>query len=169
MPNYCDNKLTLSHKDRDKVEKLYQAILSNSLCNAVIPLPEALRNTTSPSREPNEVLLAEFGVDNWYDFCTSRWGTKWDVIDATAKLHDDNGELTIIAGFQTAWSPPEGVYQKLIEDGFELSAMYFEGGMCFAGVISNEENSYYEDLENIPDEIKDEFGVEDDWGDEEEL
>lgn len=162
MPNWCDNTLTLSHKDTDKVEKLYQAILSNSLCNTVIPLPEVLRNTTAPSREPNELLIAEFGSDNWYDFQVRNWGTKWDVIDATAELHNDDGELTISASFQTAWSPPLEVYKKLMDDGFELRAMYFEGGMCFAGIMSNEEDSYYEDnLDNIPDEIKDEFGIHD--------
>lgn len=171
MPNYCENTLTLSHKDKDKVKKLYQAILDNSLCNAVIPLPEALRNTTSPTKEPNELLIAEFGTDNWYDFQVSNWGTKWDIFDATAQLHDDE-ELTVTATFCTAWSPPVGVYQKLMEDGFELHAMYFEGGMCFAGIVSNEEDSYYEDdLKNIPDEIKDEFGIGDDYYDnnEEEL
>ena len=161
MPNYCNNSLTLSHKDKDKVEKLYQAILSNSLCNTVIPLPEALRNTTAPSKEPNELLIAEFGADNWYDFQVSNWGTKWDVIDATAELHNDDGELTITASFQTAWSPPLGVYNKLMEDGFELNAMYFEGGMCFAGILSNEEDSHYEEFENMPSEIKDEFGIHD--------
>jgi hypothetical protein len=162
MPNYCDNSLTLSHKDKDKVEKLYQAILSNSLCNAVIPLPEVLRDTTSPSREPNEALIAEFGTDNWYDFCVSQWGTKWDIIDSNVSLHDDDGEFTITASFLTAWCPPLGIYHRLIEDGFEVSAMYFEGGMCFAGTLNNEDGeSYYEDFESIPNEIKDEFGIHD--------
>ena len=97
-----------------------------------------------------------------HDFQVRNWGTKWDVIDATAELHNDDGELTISASFQTAWSPPLEVYKKLMDDGFELRAMYFEGGMCFAGIMSNEEDSYYEDnLDNIPDEIKDEFGIHD--------
>jgi hypothetical protein len=169
MPNYCENTLTLSHKDKDKVEKLYQAILNNSLCNAVIPLPEALRNTTAPTKEPNEALLAEFGSDNWYDFCVTNWGTKWDIMDSSSNLWIDGEKTSLTASFVTAWSPPEKVYKKLLEDGFELRALYFEGGMCFAGIISNEEDSYYEDsFENIPDEIKDEFGIEDNWGDEDE-
>lgn len=160
MPNYCDNTLTVSHRDKEKIIRLHQAIENNSLCQATIPIPEDLKNTTAPSREPNEMLIAKYGVDNWYNFCLSQWGTKWDIFESEANLHDDSEDFTVTACFLTAWSPPLGIYRKLIEDGFEVDAMYFEAGMCFAGTINNEEGEhYYEDLVNIPDEIKDEFGI----------
>jgi hypothetical protein len=47
-------------------------------------------------------------------------------------------------GFESAWSPPIGAYEKLTEQGFRIRAMYFEPGMAFAGVWDNGDDDYYE-------------------------
>lgn len=156
MPNYCSNTLKIRHSDKTKIERLHKACLENKLCHAVIPLPDDLKDTISPSREPNDGLLEKYGVDNWYDFCTSRWGTKWDIFDVEII---EAGVDTLYVAFTTAWTPPMGIYNTLLDEGFELEAKYFEGGMNFAGTIDNDGDFYYEELSDIPDDLDKEFGI----------
>jgi hypothetical protein len=47
-------------------------------------------------------------------------------------------------GFESAWAPPCAAYEKLVEMGFEIRAMYFEPGMAFAGVWEDGFDDYYE-------------------------
>lgn len=156
MPNYCNNTLTLRHSDKNKIDSLHKACLENKLCHAVIPLPDDLKDTIAPSREPNDELLEKYGVDNWYDFCTSRWGTKWDIFDTEVRMNEDD---SLYVMFTTAWSPPIGVYQALLEQGYDVEAKYFEGGMGFAGTFDNNGDYYYEDMSNIPNDLDEEFGI----------
>ena len=88
----------------------------------------------------------------------NEWGTKWDV-DAYDKVdyddqHDGNG---ITFGFDSAWAPPTGVYEALVEQGFSVKAYYWESGMCFAGVWDNGNDDFYElggmSAEQIREEI----------------
>lgn len=156
MSNYCSNTLTLRHSDKNKIERLHNACLENKLCHAVIPLPDDLKDTTAPSRESNHDLLEKYGVDNWYDFCVSRWGTKWDIFDTESEI-DEDGVLYV--SFTTAWSPPIGVYQALLEQGYDVEAKYFEGGMGFAGTFDEDGGYHCDDLIDVPDELDMEFGI----------
>jgi hypothetical protein len=40
--------------------------------------------------------------------------------------------------FDSAWSPPVYAYEKLVAMGFGVEAMYYEGGMGYAGVYGEE-------------------------------
>jgi hypothetical protein len=46
--------------------------------------------------------------------------------------------------FDSAWSPPIGAYEKLIDLGFTIKAYYYEPGMCFAGIYEDSIDSFYE-------------------------
>ena len=46
--------------------------------------------------------------DRWYHWCIENWGTKWNYQNST-EYDEEVLELT----FSTAWSPPEGVMEKL--------------------------------------------------------
>lgn len=161
MPNYCSNTLTLSHKDPKKVEKIYRAILDNRLCDEVIPLPKTFLEYNSPCDMPDnekEMHEKEYGADNWYDFCVERWGTKWDIMESSAVINYGL-KTTVTASFLTAWSPPTGIYQALVDDGFEVKSMYFECGMGFAGIFDNNGESNYDDMQFIPEELDEAFGI----------
>jgi hypothetical protein len=61
-----------------------------------------------------------FGHKNWYDWCISEWGTKWDIGRDSAygdEAEIENGECLKIF-FDSAWSPPIKAYEKLEELGF---------------------------------------------------
>lgn len=49
----------------------------------------------------------KYGATNWYDWCCRYWGTKWNACDVS---RSDN-----TLWFQTAWSWPEPIMDKLAE------------------------------------------------------
>ena len=52
--------------------------------------------------------IREYGFPTWYEWCTSNWGTKWNASE-TYWYSDD------IVTFETAWSCPIQVFEKLSE------------------------------------------------------
>ncbi len=122
MPNWCNNTMTITHKDADVIDNLMALIRADEderLFQHIKPMPEELRDTTSPDDSPN-----------WYDWSVSNWGTKWDACSMSWHQHDDH---TVSFDFDTAWSPPFGIYEALAEQEFEVEAYYVEYGMMFAG------------------------------------
>ena len=74
--------------------------------------------------------------DRWYHWCVDNWGTKWDMCDKwSVDIEDGYAEF----GFNTAWSPPYGIFDKIKEDfpDVGISWFYDEPGMEFAGYLPN--------------------------------
>lgn len=156
MPNWCNNTVEINHPDKAKLYALVEAINEGKFCDHVIPVPEDLKIVAGcvgadDNPEQQELVrktmenVEKYGAGNWYDFCTSRWGTKWDV-DAYDKVeyddqHDKHG---ITFGFDSAWSPPIGVYEELVEQGFSVRAYYYESGMAYCGRWEDGSDDYYE-------------------------
>lgn len=99
---------------------------------------------------------------------TENWGTKWNCMDGF--VQDVGGYY-----FNTAWNPACPVIQKLSElIGESLRLTYLEEGMGFCGeFIAHPDGTYsdkdYDDLENVPDDLKEELGLNDrDYDDEDE-
>ena len=178
MPNWCNNNVSISHTDRSKMEALLVAVKEGKFCNHVIPVPEDLNivagrvgDDTNPDQVELERKTAEniekYGAGNWYDFCVSRWGTKWDVDPYEPSIVEIDEHNTIYFGFDSAWSPPIGVYEALVEQGYEVCAQYYESGMCFVGEWNNGSDDYYdisgmsssEVREVIGEFLDDNFGI----------
>ena len=175
MPNWCNNNVTISHNDTAKLEALAQAAREGKFCHHVIPTPEDLNITAGylgdeEAQKELERKTAEnrekYGYGNWYDFQSGRWGTKWDVepYDPNEVKVENN---TISFGFDSAWAPPIGVYEELVEQGFEVVAYYYEPGMCYVGKWDNGDDECYEYggetsktvVNAIGQELDDMFGI----------
>lgn len=139
MPNWCNNTVSVAHQDPEKLRALVAAINEGKFCDHVIPVPDDLKITAGFVGDPDEQKkleeatarnVAKYGAGNWYDFCTSRWGTKWDV-DPYETVEFD--PLGVTFGFDSAWSPPMGIYEVLVEQGFSVTAYYYEPGMAYVG------------------------------------
>ena len=175
MPNWCNNNVTISHEDPAKLEALAEAVRKGEFCNHVIPVPEDLQITAgflgdTEAQKELERKTAEnvkkYGVGNWYDFCTSRWGTKWDV-DAYEgeNVKVENGVLEF--GFDSAWAPPVGIYEALVEDGFAVRAYYYEPGMAYVGKYEDGVDECYDYggynsktvVDAIGEELDEMFGI----------
>ena len=151
MPNWCNNSVVLKHEDPAMIERARKAFNGEGLLQEFIPVPQELRDTVSGSmgedkREAHEAQqkanVEKYGYANWYDFCVNEWGTKWEIGADGNPAQDIPGGLML--GFDSAWSPPIAAYEKLLEMGFEIEAMYYESGMAFAGVWDNGHDDYYE-------------------------
>lgn len=151
MPNWCNNTVEIRHEDPVMLERVRTAFNNGALLAEFIPVPEELQITAGRTNNPDEnqkIVDAEesnrekYGYSNWYDFCVSEWGTKWDIGGDGSVPQDIDGGLML--SFDSAWSPPIAAYEKLTEMGFEIRAFYHESGMCFAGIWEDGFDDYYE-------------------------
>ena len=150
MPNWCMNNLVLKNT-KEKIDALESQLRKNEgkeFFNLLFPRP-----------------LEE--AENWYEWNVANWGTKWDVnidieYDQMVRLNDETLEFR----FDTAWSPPTGFYDFLVDDGWDVSAKYYECGMGFIGQYENciDECWDYdfdneETLNEIPDDLREWAGL----------
>ena len=173
MPNWCNNSVEIYHDDPVMIERVRKAFNDGGLLNEFIPVPADLQIVAGsvPEAERADHELKEefnriaYGYTNWYDFCVNEWGTKWDIGSDGNPAQDIPGGLML--GFESAWSPPVGAYEKLIEMGFRIRAMYFEPGMAYAGVWEDGIDDFYEYggldsagiAETLPVELDEAFGI----------
>ena len=174
MPNWCNNSVVLKHSDPVMIERARKAFNGEGLLQEFIPVPQSLRDTVAGSmgedqREAHEAQqkanIEKHGYANWYDFCVNEWGTKWEIGADGNPAQDIPGGLML--GFESAWSPPIAAYEKLLDMGFEIEAMYFEPGMAFAGIWDNGRDDYYDYsgldsagiAEALPAELDEAFGI----------
>lgn len=172
MPNFCFNSFELTGPI-DKIKALWEAAQQENrgLLNAMVPMPEELRNTTAPSDDGHD----------WYTWSVNNWGTKWDVQTYDLELvENDNDTASIVGSFNSAWAPPIQAYDTFLEenDDCTIFSSYDEEGMSFCGIYENGLDDYHEydlsDLSNIPEHIIEEFALNErreqwlEWNDEEE-
>ena len=139
MPNWCNNVATLQ-ATKARIDTVVAGAAGDGVLQALIPVPEELRDTISGSfgdadkqaalEAQTAANIEKYGYGNWYDFCVNEWGTKWDLCDVQVNRIDDE---TVTLSFETAWAPPIEAYEKLLAMGFAIEAFYYEPGMCFVG------------------------------------
>ena len=146
MPNWCRNRVTVSGTEED-ISKLSEIFSdTKSIFNNIIQSPDWKRLPNEKGEFPKleqmknpkgEVMWETYNFpdgkndDRWYYWCIENWGTKWDITDLNVEYDEESLELT----FSTAWSPPEGVMNKLKEKYPDLyfTCFYDEPGMEIAG------------------------------------
>ena len=174
MPNWCNNNLTLTHEDPAMITRARDALLRGEFLQEFCPVPEDLQIVSGRVGDGDEQRELErktaenvekYGYGNWYDYCVAEWGTKWDVGgDGQTDIHPDGKMLHTY--FDSAWSPPIGAYEKLEALGFGVNAMYYEGGMGYAGVYDehgdqeiNLEGMKADDIEREYPDLDECFGI----------
>lgn len=173
MPNWCQNKLTISHADQNMIKRALDAFNDSRFFNEFVPVPQELVDTISGflsnEQEQQDLELRQqynlknFGYMTWYEFCIAEWGTKWDVEGEV--MSESPNELTVF--FDSAWAPPIKFYEKLEELGFVVHALYYEGGMCFCGEYVDGVDNYINMvkytsewvMENVPNHIDEAFAI----------
>ena len=166
MPNWCSNSLRLTattpeqkatiKRIKDELYKVEEGLSEGfGVFNYLVPCPTALTETTKGYYGDNDKQkaleeqqadnLETYGYSTWYDFAISEWGTKWDACDVRLVDNDDEDMLEI--DFDTAWSPPEALYNRLTEMGFAVEAVFCESGCDFIG--------YYRDGECVSEPFND--------------
>lgn len=144
MPNWCNNKLTITPKTKPARILLETAVLNTQappdsdkpgFLATMVPMPEEISKTVAgwPRDEAKDAeMVAKYGYADWYDWCVANWGTKWDFHSPHAVAEGDG----FVIDFDTAWSPPIDALDKLT-DLYDMSLSYVEYGMDFAGTWVN--------------------------------
>lgn len=145
MPNWCGNHLTLTHENPEMITRAITAFKQERLLNEFIPQP------------------ADTG-DSWYVWCVDNWGTKWDVgrKDGDGITSSDSNSVSF--DFDSAWSPPIRAYEKLMQQGFDVHATYYEPGNNFVGEFDGSDDCY--EIPETADEVADEIPkhLDEEWG-----
>ena len=139
MPNWCSNEVSIIPENGEGLEEMKQfaeeCFTEEELdFEKVIPYPDS-----APSREdqPEDFMerlkhpFAKWYNDFGYDWCVENWGTKWNASGQANTLGEDEINLD----FQTAWSPPQGIYEKIQTrlPNCSISWFYREDGMQVSG------------------------------------
>jgi len=150
MPNWCNNYLELEHEDPAMIERANKAFADAKLLAEFCPVPESLHIVAGSVGDPDEQKklleateknIEVHGYGNWYDYCVNEWGTKWDVGGEgdQATVESPNA---IKMSFDSAWAPPIAAMEKFQDLGFKVKLIYWESGMCFAGLYDENGDDY---------------------------
>lgn len=137
--------------------------------DTIIPFPAELIGTTAPNSPPrvdgkevspeskqykeweenSKNLIEKYGADNWYDWKVTNQGTKWGAYDY---MYDADYRFT----FQTAWSTPDPVFEKMAElyPTLRFDIDVVEEGGYFSGNINIENGEVEENLSNDEEQWK---------------
>jgi hypothetical protein len=178
MPNWCSNTLELTHDDPAMIARAKTAFDEGRLLDEFIPVPKELNQgyfsykhqdfnrdyAKDMDKAIEELNKKHFGYAGWYEFCNANWGTKWDI--GTEGHIQDESDNHVTVFFDSAWSPPVEAYKKLEELGFQVWAIYYEGGMMYCGAYGKGLDEYYEITgnaewvrDNIPTYIDQEMNI----------
>ena len=144
MPNWCNNTITIEHKDSVKLKEVI-----NSL-------------TTKRIDDSNESLFFTYckpeptyeNKDDWYDWRWNNWGTKWNI-DILEEGYDLNVHKDHVwFSCDTAWSPPLNALVELEKKGFTINCEYYECGCAFMGKYCTKDGHQHYDLPETYAEIK---------------
>jgi hypothetical protein len=185
MPNWCYNDMSV-HGDRAELVRLTEAIarkvknwndeeVDGHDLTVLFPVPEELQiqdvffRSDSDDPEYQELLRkyeaneAKYGHRTWYGWSIENWGTKWSPDTQYWEINDHNGESSINANYNTAWSPASGLIREVSR---QFPTLLFsvtsdeEGGSfvcCEAyknGELISEFGFTLPDDEAMPDELR---------------
>ena len=155
MPNWCENRLTISHSDPSMIKRARDAWMDRRFLKEFIPIPQELTivsGRVGADDNPEQMLLVaqqeanlkKYGYQDWYTYCVNEWGTKWDIgYQEDWNEPCDESETTFTVQYNSAWSPPEAACFKLVAMGFDVTNYYYEPGMGFCGVFKDGEDHQY--------------------------
>ena len=168
MPNWCENFMRLEVPNKQEADiidavleenkQVYEEFRKNYIpegCGGMPfwgdePLGLLGYLMPEPDYKEGDEKLAKDGINHvfpdWYGWRTTNWGTKWEVdIQNRDRQDNDDGTVTFEFHFDSAWSPPTGVYETVSErEGWNVFATYIEGGMDFMGYFEDGQDYSYQ-------------------------
>jgi Ferredoxin-like domain in Api92-like protein len=160
MPNWCTITVIIEGEREEDLSQFATTVGDDFDFERIIPMPEELYSTTADGHHEHRIyygestdqdelercraeldqdpknrakadqdkaLLEKYGAYDWYDWCLMNWGTKWSPSNVNIESNEDR--ITMI--FDTAWSFPEPIFQKLSE---MFPSLYFRGQAVEPGI-----------------------------------
>ena len=170
MPNWCNNSFELVGP-KEKIREFESFLEQNNgkdWFDFFLPCPQELKDVGNVSfhEKSNETLVEKYGHGDWYSWSIENWGCKWncDANDWTVEDYDEEN-LSIRFWFDSPWGPPIALYEKISEmEELTVFGNYHEEGMAFVGKFEYGSNDSYEysdleSLDDIPEDIVDEWNL----------
>ena len=155
MPNHCYNRVTISSHEgkEDQFKTVLKAFESDSPFETLYPSPDWPKTPNDKGELPElremknskgEVFTTTYEFpdgtndDRWYHWRVHNWGTKWEAYDQSEEVDEECGYAEFT--FNTAWAPPDGIYNAIVEKYPDVSITWFfdEPGMEFAGYLPHD-------------------------------
>jgi len=149
MPNWCSNEVQFDGSEED-IAKFKEECFTDRKGVAVLDfskvLPEPDYDKPKKDGTHNNGVQTELHsvMPDWWNWRNENWGTKWNLVpdhdgDLTAYITVEDGEDFIMLEFDTAWSPPSGIYEAIVDKYPDLSVNWFyrEDGVQMAGWLPN--------------------------------
>jgi hypothetical protein len=127
MPNWCSNYLIVEG-DLNELKDFKSKTIKESDNGGLKFTMEELLPTPKDMLEDTGVMPA------WYNWRVENWGTKWDTDTYDV---DENDELNLKIGYNTAWAPNEA-FIKYASDKYpnlKFKLTFEEAGMGFCGIL----------------------------------
>jgi len=133
MANYCTNEVTFTHDNPHKLEEMVNIFRNGKPFNQLIPEPDWLKipneNGDLPEKEVVKLSTGENisllkwpknnkPDDRWHSWRREHWGCRQDISDVEID-YQLAGNIVHMT-FVTPWSPPDAIYEKLCEMGYEF-------------------------------------------------
>ena len=122
MPNWVSTTLTVKGSE-EEVKRFVDGI-HLSILESYIPCPMELRDTVSgfvgeekaeEHRKQQELNIAKYGHQDWYNWQYDIWGTKWGDCDTDISnpLGFSDGSWEVLIHYVTAWGPADAGFLKV--------------------------------------------------------
>tara|TARA_R110002124_G_scaffold186435_1_gene353903 strand:+ start:570 stop:1022 length:453 start_codon:yes stop_codon:yes gene_type:complete len=150
MPNWCSNEVQIDGNEKD-IAKFKEECFTDHKGVAVLDFSKVLpepdydkpkkdgTHNNGVQTEPSSVM------PDWWTWRNDNWGTKWNLVpnhdgDLTAYMTVEDGEDYISLEFDTAWSPPSGIYEAIVEKypDLDINWFYREDGVQISGWLPYE-------------------------------
>ncbi len=158
MPNWCENNVSLTHSDESKLLELENIL--KTFPTEIDVMQGLERKSNAKFFEyylPRPIDIPDNDVIDWNQ---KSWGTKCEPEIINFKRDNDK---TITISMDTAWSPPIGLYEYCVKNGWVVEALYHEPSCAFCGRFTNDlgdecfeyDESDSSTLKDIPKDVLD--------------
>lgn len=173
MPNHCETDFTIYGRTEQVKALMAKHVTEDGTldCDSVIPYPDEYKELDRLAAEWQKAhcddtgwrLKPEFAGlplerpkdgfnSGGYEWCCENWGTKWGTYSGRAitEIVHDNDMLEVQLSFESAWSPPTPVFDKLAEmyPSISFRAESFEQGAAYQMLQEWEEGHKVTDRED---------------------
>ena len=145
MPNWCSNEVEI-YGEKEDIAKFVEECFTDFKGTPVLDfnkvMPEPDYDQPQKDGTHNNGVQKELHdvMPDWWNWRNTNWGTKWNLVP------DPEGNLTgyevtgqsedfLQLEFETAWSPPAGIYNEIWAKYPNLTVSWFyrEDGCQLAG------------------------------------
>ena len=145
MPNWCSNEVTIEGTKEDMakfIEECFTDFKGTPVLDFAKVMPEPDYDKPQKDGTHNNGVQKELHdvMPDWWNWRNNNWGTKWNLVpDPQGNLTNyelvEQSEELIELEFETAWSPPNGIYNEIFAKYPDLTVNWFyrEDGCQLAG------------------------------------